>query len=308
MFWPLMFHHFHNDQHPIVQGSISAHQLDKLLLEVKKSCTIYDPDEFSREIKVVSPDKPLCCLTFDDSLRCQSDVVLDVLDSHNIKAFFFLYTSHLDTSSPNPMLEVYRDFRCVYFNSIDSFYSAFFEQLYVQTGRDYDYYSSIMPIDHLNDCPFYSYNDRLYRYTRDFCIDETEYFSCLDSMIYSSNYNLDLAISRLLMTSKDISSLHSAGHTIGLHSHTHPTRIADYSIEQSTDEYSRNLNFLSSFTDNPIYSMSHPCGNYNSSILTNLQELGISIGFRASLKINTQLSSLEIPRIDHAVLIKEFSL
>ena len=54
-----------------------------------------------------------------------------------------------------------------------------------------------------------------------------------------------------------------------------------------------------------IFSMSHPCGNYNSDTLDILKKLKIIIGFRSSLTPNYVKSFLEIPRNDHTNVLKE---
>ena len=50
--------------------------------------------------------------------------------------------------------------------------------------------------------------------------------------------------------------------------------------------------------------MSHPFGNYDSNTLKILQDLGIKIGFRSNTSIKEIKSNLEIPREDHANILK----
>ena len=50
--------------------------------------------------------------------------------------------------------------------------------------------------------------------------------------------------------------------------------------------------------------MSHPCGNYNDDTLKILKELDIKVGFRDSLIPSFIESPLEIPREDHANIVK----
>ena len=54
--------------------------------------------------------------------------------------------------------------------------------------------------------------------------------------------------------------------------------------------------------------MSHPCGNYNPETLKILSDLKIKIGFRSNVNIPNIKSNLEIPRVDHANLIKSLEL
>ena len=50
--------------------------------------------------------------------------------------------------------------------------------------------------------------------------------------------------------------------------------------------------------------MSHPCGNYDSNTLKDSSRLGIKIGFRSNTSMQSIKSNLEIPREDHANILK----
>ena len=57
----------------------------------------------------------------------------------------------------------------------------------------------------------------------------------------------------------------------------------------------------------PIRAMSHPCGDYNADTLSILSKMNIKIGFRSNMSVKNILSSLEIPREDHANVLREMS-
>ena len=120
----IMFHHFHdNINHFKGQGSISAHQFEKLIKFIGVN-NIVHPLSF---LDVLKNKSKKVCFTFDDSLRCQHDIALPILNKYNIKAFFFLYTSIFGKNYEH--MEIYRFFRDNYFDDIDKFYKIFF-QLY----------------------------------------------------------------------------------------------------------------------------------------------------------------------------------
>ena len=57
--------------------------------------------------------------------------------------------------------------------------------------------------------------------------------------------------------------------------------------------------------------MSHPCGSYNKKTLEALEEMGIEIGFKHLMDIETERgmrkinnSNLEIARQDHTAILK----
>ena len=102
---------------------------------------------------------------------------------------------------------------------------------------------------------------------------------------------------------KNISKL---GHTIGLHSHSHPTKISALNKNEQKTEYEKNLNYLEAILEKKIWSMSHPCGDYNEDTLLVLRKLGIKIGFRSSLSVKSIKTHLEIPREDHTNLISAY--
>ena len=123
----LMFHHFHNDIHPVGQGSINAETFKLILNSVGKKYNLLSADIFyNRYISGKLNDYDVC-ITFDDNLRCQFDIALPVLKEFNLKAFCFIYTS-LYTGSFEK-LEIYRYFRSTRFNGFEDFYKAFFNEL-----------------------------------------------------------------------------------------------------------------------------------------------------------------------------------
>ena len=104
------------------------------------------------------------------------------------------------------------------------------------------------------------------------------------------------------------------GHLLGLHSHSHNNLIESLSSKEQQEEYKNNINILSNILNikkDEIKSMSHPCGSYNDETLKILKNLGIEIGFKESMNIESQRkmkkinnSYLEIAREDHSVIMK----
>ena len=88
---------------------------------------ILSAPEFIERYKQKRLKKNHVCLTFDDSLKCQFDIALPVLEDYKIKAFFFVYSSAI--SNHPDLLEIYRFFRHNYYSSMDKFYEDFFNNL-----------------------------------------------------------------------------------------------------------------------------------------------------------------------------------
>jgi len=99
-----------------------------------------------------------------------------------------------------------------------------------------------------------------------------------------------------------VRQLHTAGHVIGLHSHSHPTRLQRFSPQQQRDEYTENWKTVRQITGSPAMAMSHPCNSYSPYTLAILRQLGVRVGFRANM-MQSEYCSLEHPREDHANLM-----
>ena len=300
----LMFHHFHDKEiHQKGQGSISSNDLEILIKTVKRNFNILNAPEYIQKASDGTLQQNDLTLTFDDALKCQYDIAAPILKKYDINAFFFVYSSVFG-NNPDP-LEYYRDFRNTYFEDLDSFYRSFFDELtskYPDCGKKY---AETYPQDYLESFPFYTENDRRFRFVRDKILGVERYNSLLESMMLKLGYCKDERRSILFMDKQDIASLSCDGHVIGLHSHTHPTQIHLLDEKTQRREYEENLEFLKKTLAINPQCMSHPCGNYNNSTISILRSLGISIGFRSSMTPSVAMSNLEIPREDHANVMKQ---
>ena len=304
----IMFHHFYDSLHPRGQGAISADEFDHMLSYLAERHSILDAKDWMRRAlrdELVSND---ICITFDDSLRCQYDIAKPVLDRHDIRAFWFVYSSVFE-GNIEP-LELYRYFRTVCFKDFPEFYNAFFRKVRgslfaerietVLKGYDPDAYIAVYP--------FYSRQDAIFRFVRDRVLEPAEYGALMDEMIQAADLNIGEAVRQLWMTNDHIRSLHLDGHVIGLHSHSHPMLIEALPLEQKREEYSRNHRYLSKVLGEPPIAMSHPCNSYDADVLDILAQHGIRLGFRADMEMAGKAHSMfEWPRTDQAVVSSRMS-
>ena len=108
-FHGIMFHHFHDDNiYKKCQGSINQDEFYKLIEFIGRD-NILDAGEFFNRFKENKLSKKNVCFSFDDSLKCQFDIALPVLEDLIIKSFFFVYCS-IFKYEPH-QLENYRYFR-----------------------------------------------------------------------------------------------------------------------------------------------------------------------------------------------------
>ncbi len=295
----IMFHHFHDAHHPAGQGALSADEFYDMIQWLQGAYTLLPArDYLDRALSGQLRDNDIC-LTFDDNLLCQRDVALPVLQDLGLTAFWFVYSSILD-GTPEP-LEIYRHFRTTRFDDIDDFYNAFFNAV---NATDPDAIpADFNPSAYLCAFPFYTDNDRTFRYLRDEILGPDRYHAIMRQMMADATIDIPALARDLWMTPDHLRNLQSADHIIGLHSHTHPTRLERLSPKQQAEEYLTNLLTLSRLLGRRPITMSHPCNSYNHHTLNLLREMNILLGFRAN-RAPGRWSNLEIPREDHANIVQ----
>jgi peptidoglycan/xylan/chitin deacetylase (PgdA/CDA1 family) len=297
----VMFHHFHGDGHPQVQGSISGGVLADLIDYLGRG-NILAPEEWMRRAREGALSDNDICLTFDDALRCQYDVALPVLRDFGLTAFWFVYSSVFE-GNIEP-LEAYRYFRTTEFPNIDDFYRQFLAAAKSRFGNEYDsWLDGFNPDAYLAEFPFYTRNDRVFRYLRDEKLGPDRYNALMTAMMNAHSFDVAAIASQLWMTNEHLCDLHRQGHVIGLHSYSHPTCLAGLSPDSQKQEYRKNFNHLQRVLGQAPTSMAHPCNSYGPETLSILRELGIGLGFRANMQILSEASPFEFPREDHANIL-----
>jgi len=300
----VMFHHFHDDFHLPAQGSLSSSDFIKMIDWLNKHYSILSASQYKENFEKATLKETDICLSFDDALKCQYDIAVPVMERFGIEAFFFVYSSAF-SNNPDP-LEIYRYFRTTCYANLDEFYKHFFDNLERRDVKKFlGHYAKYLELDYLSAFPFYTENDRWFRYLRDHYLTGNQYDEIMSDMIEKKNFDVSAAKKDLWMSEKDLVSIESKGHIIGMHSYSHPTRMSKLSKTEQYLEYQRNYQHLSALIGKPIDVMSHPCGDYNDITLKILKEMNISIGFRSNMSMKEIRSPLEIPREDQANVFKE---
>jgi peptidoglycan/xylan/chitin deacetylase (PgdA/CDA1 family) len=300
----IMFHHFHGENHPAGQGSISADELDQMLVWLRKDYKILNIEEFFQKALAGKLTTKETCLTLDDSLLCQYEIALPVIESHGLTALFNVYSSaHSDKPDP---LEIYRYFRSVSYESFDEFFVEFFTMIKERFSSDYlngmSRFSREKEI--YDEFPFYTENDKLFRFFRDKILGPSNYNLIMIDLMNQKMFDTSEVPKKVFMTVSQLAQLNRKGHTLGLHSDSHPTQIQSLSKEEQVREYTTNHGFLKNITGTGARIVAHPCGQYSETTLEILNQLEVVVGFRSSLNIPFAKSLLEIPREDHSNLLK----
>lgn len=298
----LMFHHFHNQDHPYIQGALDAKQMDEIIIWLKNNFNLVRAQEWHRLAvsDALSPEH--VCLTFDDGLKSQVDIAAPILKAHDLTGFWFTYTSQLVGEIGK--LELYRYYRNVAFSSVDDFYDAFYVAAN-QAGYAADIEEArTTPAAraHYQHYKFYSDADRFFRYVRDHVLKPERYNRIMDLMIANSDFDVANILSLMLASRADMKALADDGHIFGLHSHTHPTNIAAMNYAEQNEEYTKSKGILEGILGEAITCAAYPNNSYNDDSLEIMRALKIEYAFRADMV--SGLSNLEIPRIDHADLYK----
>ena len=232
----IMFHHFHNKEKKY-QGSINAKDLEELILFIGRD-NLLNAEEWFNEFLDKGKLLKKVCLTFDDCLISQYQIALPVLKKFDLTAFWFPYTSIFFEKKAD--LEIYRYFRLHYFKSINYFYEYFTQNLKKKI-RDKVSKIKLQTLKNLkNTYPFYTYEDLIFRITRDKILGVKEYHRSMDKLLKRFGIDKKKLIPKLFISQKQLKILNK-NHIIGLHSHSHPTCITDLSKKDQFYEYQKNI-------------------------------------------------------------------
>ncbi|MBA2506462.1 MAG: polysaccharide deacetylase family protein [Thermoleophilaceae bacterium] len=288
----VMFHHFHGSGHAPGQGTVGAAELERAV-DSAGAARLLPAAEWVERVRRDDLPADAVCLTFDDNLRSQLDVAVPVLERLGLTAFFFVQTGPL-RGEPD-RTEVYRHFRESRFATLDDFHAAFEEAL------DPDESGAVVPAHHLAEFAFYTGADRRFRFLRDDVLGPERYHAVMEELLTASGTSVEALAQGLWMDAAALAGLHSAGHVIGLHSHSHPTRLAELPEAEQRREYERNAGVIEEVTGERPAAAAHPVNSYGPETLAILRELGVEVAFRSNTAVGSP-SALELQREDIANL------
>lgn len=300
-----MFHHFHRDQDHPNPGSITGDQLRNLIDEIKKTHSIVTPGEFFHGLLNGRLSAKHVLFTFDDALRSQFEIALPVLKEYSIDALFNVYSGIW--SDELPMLEVWSWWRTNAFEDFSEFYQLFLTFCNSSSPYRVEEILKEYPDGYLSEFPFYSQEERKFRFIRDRCLSFEEYSDINNRMMDQTGHSREKIAQTIWMTKEQVNVINDAGSEIGLHSFSHRTRISSLPVASQRAEYERNFYDLQDLTGNNPRFVAHPCGDYSSDTLSILGSLGVSVGFR-STPTGGDKTYLEIPREDHSVLVDRMGI
>jgi len=292
----IMFHHFHGEGHPEGMGSIGADKLREVI-ERFKSRIIQAPAFHERAISGTLEPQDIC-LTFDDTLFSQYEIAEPILAHYGIKAFWFVHTAPLIYPGwLGPAM--FRDFQLEFFRNVGELHRSLRE---LATEEEQ---AAPMDLAHLAEFDFYTPEDRTYRHFRDVVLGPTRFNVLMSDLMEKLEYCPTLP---LWMTPPQVRDLYVKGHSLGLHSHSHPRNMGELPGINQIQEYGHNqytlYHTLGLPTGHKFPSASHPSNSYNSETLGVLRSKGVQLAFRANMESASWPGEhlLEMPREDVANL------
>ena len=296
----IMFHDLHNKIVKPTQGSVSSDEFLKII-------------DFTNSFKKITMSADLSklnsgeildsvFLTFDDGLKNQYEVGGTLLQDTGITAFFFIHTAPLNNDfDVHQILRIFRNSSL--FNDVEEFNKKFikflFDNINEKKHKEINY--QFEKSSYFSQFTFYTYNDRKLRYIRDFHFSHNEYKDLSLDFIKSFNININFLIKETYMDEKSILHLHSMGHSIGLHSHSHASNLRILNEEEQSFEIQKNIDILYQITGEKPIAMSYPSNSYNELTIKILKSKNIKFAFRAdNLKASVPY---ELPRIDARMLL-----
>ncbi len=292
----VMFHHFSESEENDALGSITANKLDEIIHKVGRN-RIVPAKEWYERVLAGSLLPGSVCLTFDDALRSQVDIALPVLEKYQLTAFWFVYSSVFEGSTPG--FEIYRHFYSSYFSSFDEFFYQFVEQIKIEglmtnLPEERERFSRS---NYLTEFEFYSVNEREYRFLRDCVLGNDHFNLVMEKMLVKWGLDQKQLADGLWMSNDDLVTLARQNHVVGLHSYTHPTDLRSLTYVEQLSEYQRNATHISKVTGEIPRTVAHPVNSYSAGTLKILKAMGVELGFRSN-RTQTRFGPLEYPRID----------
>lgn len=304
----IMFHHFHGGKHLPSQGSISEKDFQSILEFIRPE-RILAPEEWMQKLELGKLALEDLCLTFDDSLLSQLEIALPVLEKYNLKAFWFIYSGVFEGYPVK--FEIYRKFRCQYFQDVEDFYKIFFQKIDNSKFKipALEAVQNFVIQAYLKIFPFYTINDVKFRRIRDSVLRPEEYEEIMDKIMEEQGVDAKALEENLWMKNVHLKYLSEHGHSVGLHSYSHPMVLASLPVFEQKEEYEKNFNHILKTCLVRPKAVAHPANSYSNGTIEILKSFGISCGFRSNMsprRLGEKLNPtpFEIAREDSANIIR----
>jgi len=239
-------------------------------------------------------------MSFDDGMKCHLEYAAPWLESLGLRGIFFIHTQPL-TDGFDRLVSV-KEFIDSEFRDINDYYHEFNYAVDLVKGHGF-LVEMNMPVDFLVDYPFYTEQDKEYRYLRDMVLTDEEFDAVVEKVMSGHRKKrLDYCDKNYWLSADDIKELHRRGHMVGLHTHTHPTNLTRLPYDGQLENYRKNKEILEEIIGEQISIASYPCGRFDQNTHRVMRALGVSVAFGSSM--NVPDGNLTVPRQDPAVIMQ----
>lgn len=304
----MMYHFIHReDDDPIFRGlhGIDVDEFAEQLTFLSEHAKPLSHRELLERVDAQQDfTEPCFTLTFDDGFRQHYSNALPVLKRFGLEGSFYIPTKPLHEQSLH-ILEKQRLCQYNLFDDYRDFLEAFYESLRAVLASDKHALAAPTQkniqarANYLAQHPFYSNEERFYRYLRDEILNQDE-FNRVIHALFAQHYDESEAVNQYCLGNRELAELISAGMHIGGHSHSHP-HLDKLDNEAGFEEISTGLKLLEEQTRQKIQSFSYPFGSYNNENVRQLQKCGIRYAYTTGNRTCVSPASpWELTRIDAA--------
>jgi peptidoglycan/xylan/chitin deacetylase (PgdA/CDA1 family) len=292
---------------PVRIPSIGAENLNALIQRLLRTRTAVSPGDL---FAFFGDGKPLPArgfmFTFDDGIRGQLTNAVPVLQRYGLSAAFYIPGSVFDPAGRLPLLERQRFLQYAYGD-----YREFLERFAAAVAsiapevKESDLTPSAAALARMGaflaEYPFYSVEERYYRYLRDKILSPDVFAEAIDRL-FQARFGSDRALlDAYYFSAADVRDLSAQGMTVGCHgyAHEHLPRLPDQRID-----IERGIETLTDIVGERPQTMSYPFGSYDARTLDLMRDLDMVFAFTTANQTATitRDQPFQIPRRDIAML------
>jgi len=194
------------------------------------------------------------------------------------------------------------------FSEYRDFLEGFIEMLFqlhpeIQSDKLFPTQDNIdQSVNYLEDCDFYSNEERFYRKVRNEYLTTTVFEDVIDKIFLKKYHSESDFIERYYMTWEETREMESLDMVIGGHSHSHPM-LDRIPVHEMKKEIDLSISILNDNLKNRVDTYAYPYGTYNKDVSTYMHKAGMNYSFATGNKENHMpMDRYEILRIDESSL------
>lgn len=250
------------------------------------------------------PEKGFC-ITFDEGLRQQGEVVAEWLLKSHLQASYFVPTKPMSEGKVS-LVEKQRVCQYSFFQSYEAFLSAFIDSLKAKLSPELVAEVELTPGNlkkaetYLAEHDFYSPLERHYRFIRNEVLSPRLFEEAIES-IFSLRYPcIQKFIEDYYLTWPELGELVDRGMSLGGHTHSHPF-MDKLSPSELKYEITHAANLMERFTGHRPNSYAYPYGTFSQAVIAELKNNNMLYSFGTGNQVHSHFhakDAFNIQRVD----------